>query len=259
MKTHGAPALSIVIPAFNEARRIGATLEATCAFLDRSGTRGEVLVVDDGSRDGTAAVAAARGLTDRRVKLLRLAHNRGKGAAVRAGVLAARGQRVLFMDADLATPIEEVAALGAALDEGYDVAVGSRALPASRIETPQSPFRRLVGRAFNALVRALVVDGIRDTQCGFKLFTRRAAQALFRESRVDRFAFDVEILLLCRGRFRVREVPVAWRHVPGSTVSPLRDAAPMALDLLGLRLGVAWQALTRKRAPRLLPAAWSKP
>jgi dolichyl-phosphate beta-glucosyltransferase len=240
------PALSIVIPAYDEARRIGPTLDATCAYLDARGLDDgsvEVLVVDDGSRDETASIVEGRSMRDERVQLVRMSANRGKGAAVREGMLRSRGERALFMDADLATPIEELTKLERALDGGADVAIGSRALAASRIEVRQHPTREAMGKAFNLLVRTLAMSGIRDTQCGFKLFTRPAADALFGEARVDRFAFDVEVLLLARGRFRVVEVPVVWRHIEQSKISPLRDAARMAFDLVKIRVDVA----TRRR------------
>jgi dolichyl-phosphate beta-glucosyltransferase len=246
-----APTLSIVIPAYDEAARIGATLQATSAYLDARGVRAEVIVVDDGSRDGTCMAVEAVARVDPRVRLIKLGRNRGKGAAVREGILASRGERVLFMDADLATPMAELAKLEQALDCGAEVAIGSRALSASRIEVRQHPLREALGRAFNAVVRAVAVGGIHDTQCGFKLFTRRAADTLFREARVDRFAFDVEILLLARGRFRVAEVPVVWRHIERSKISPARDGARMAFDLLRLRLGVA---MARRRATAGTPA-----
>jgi glycosyltransferase involved in cell wall biosynthesis len=236
-------ALSIVIPAFDEEHRIGATLEATQAFLaDRPGGW-EVLVVDDGSRDGTAGVIARHHAAEPRVRLLSQPRNRGKGAAVRAGVLASRGARVLFMDADLATPLGELAKLERALDAGADVAIGSRALPDSRIEVHQHPLREAMGKAFNLMVRFVAFGGFRDTQCGFKLFTRAAAHALFEAARIDRYAFDVEILLLARGRFRVDEVPVVWRHIERSKVSPLRDGLRTGFDLVALRLDVATRRL----------------
>ena len=242
------PALSIVIPACNEEARISATLRATRAFLDQRAAAApasaptqafEILVVDDGSRDGTAALVEAQRAEDPRVTLLRLPHNQGKGAAVRTGVLRSRGERVLFMDADLATPLSELAKLEAALAQGAAVAIASRALPDSQILQRQHPLRQTLGKTFNVLVRALSMTGFRDTQCGFKLFTRAAADALFRESTVDRFAFDVELLLLARGRFRVAEVPVRWRHVEESKVSVLRDATRMAYDVVRMRVRLA--------------------
>jgi dolichyl-phosphate beta-glucosyltransferase len=232
-----APALSIVIPAYNEAARIGSTLGATRAFLDaRQLGEAEIIVVDDGSTDSTCNVVEEHARRDPRVRLIRLERNRGKGAAVRRGVLDSRGMRVLFMDADLATPLGELAKLERAVDDGADIAIGSRGLRESNITTRQHPVRESMGRTFNLMVQALAVPGIKDTQCGFKLFTRNAADALFHEATVERFAFDVEILLRARGRFRVAEIPIVWRHVEQSKISPVRDAARMAFDLVRLRL-----------------------
>jgi dolichyl-phosphate beta-glucosyltransferase len=226
--------LSIVIPAHNEVGRLGTTLDATLAYLRARGDEAEVIVVDDGSTDGTGLLVFGRMETDRGLLLVCLPHNQGKGAAVRAGVDSARGRRVLFMDADLATPIEELAKLEAALDRGADVAVASRALAGSDIGVRQHLLRESMGKGFNLLVRAMFGVNIRDTQCGFKLFTAEAARALFEDSVVDRFAFDVEILLRARGRFVVEEVPVRWRHVERSKVSPFVDAPAMARDLVRL-------------------------
>jgi dolichyl-phosphate beta-glucosyltransferase len=251
-----APALSIVIPAYNEARRLGTTLEAALAYLDESGIAAEVIVVDDGSSDRTAEVVLEFGRLDARVTLLRLEQNRGKGYAVRAGVLSSRGARVLFMDADLSTPMAELASLQRAIDDGHDVAVGSRARQGAATTVQRSALRKLMGRSFNAFVRVVALGGIGDTQCGFKLFTRRSARFLFGAATIDRFAFDVEILLLARGRFSVAEVPVAWKHVAESKVSPVRDAVSMAVDLLALRVRHASaQALAGlRRTPAQLPA-----
>jgi dolichyl-phosphate beta-glucosyltransferase len=235
--------LSIVVPAFNEERRIGPTVEATLVFLDGYGKSAEIVVVDDGSRDATSSVVAEIARRDARVRCLVLPENRGKGAAVRRGMLDARGDRALFMDADLAPPIEELAKLDGALDDGADIAIGSRALPEADIRVRQNPIRESMGKTFNALVRAVALRGIPDTQCGFKLFTRASAQVLFAEATVDRFAFDVEILLRAQGRYRVAQIPVAWRHVERSTVSPIRDASRMAVDLLL----VAWRVRRERR------------
>jgi dolichyl-phosphate beta-glucosyltransferase len=167
--------------------------------------------------------------------LVRLPVNRGKGAAVREGIFRARANKsILFMDADLATPIEELDKLEEALDRGADVAVGSRALERSAVEARQHVLRESMGKAFNLLVRGMFGVTARDTQCGFKLFTAPAARALFAQAMVDRFAFDVEIFLRARGRFRVAEVPVRWRHVERSKVSPFVDAPAMARDLVRL-------------------------
>jgi dolichyl-phosphate beta-glucosyltransferase len=228
--------LSLVIPAHDEIARLGATLDATLAWLAGSGRPAEVIVVDDGSTDGTGSLVEARAALAPQLRLVRLPVNQGKGAAVRAGVRAARGDRVLFMDADLATPLAEIDNLEAALDRGADVAVGSRALAGSSVEVRQHPLREGMGKGFNLLVRLMFGVSVRDTQCGFKLFTAAAARAVCEESVVDRFAFDVELLLRARGRFRVVEVPVRWRHVERSKVSPFVDAPAMARDLVRLWL-----------------------
>ncbi len=240
-----APRLSIVVPAFNEEARVGGALAATRAWLDRRGVDAEILVIDDGSCDATARVVEEQARDDPRVRLHRLPKNRGKGAAVREGMLRAEGERVLFMDADLATPLDELDKLVRALDDGADVAIGSRAVRGAHVTAHQHVLREYGGRAFNLLVQALFIPGVWDSQCGFKLFTREAARALFSEATVDRFAFDVEVLLLARGRFRVVEVPVEWRHVERSKVSPLRDGLRSAIDLARVRLSVSarrWRA-----------------
>jgi dolichyl-phosphate beta-glucosyltransferase len=227
------PSLTVVVPAYQEEARIGPTVARIREHLD--GRDFELIVVDDGSRDRTIEVATAAADGDPRVRVLAQPRNRGKGAAVRAGMLAAQGDRVLFSDADLATPIEELAKLEERLDRGADIAIASRALPDSDIRTRQHPGREMMGRTFNVIVRALVLGGIKDTQCGFKLFTRAAAQDLFGRATLDGFAFDVEILLLARGRWRIEEVPVVWHHVEESKVSPGTDAARMLVDVVRLR------------------------
>ena len=226
-----APALSIVIHAYNEEARLGPTLERIEAWRRTRPESIEVIVSDDGSRDRTREIAAAAGAV-----VVGHAPNRGKGAAVREGMLAATGARVLMCDADLATPIEEVDKLGAELDRGHDIAIASRALDRTLIETRQHPMRELMGRTFNGIVRLLILGGIKDTQCGFKLFSHEAAQDLFGRATVDGFAFDVEVLWLARGRYKVAEVPVVWRHVEESKVSPGTDAMRMFADVVRLRL-----------------------
>jgi dolichyl-phosphate beta-glucosyltransferase len=224
------PALSVVVPALNEEDRLPRTLERIASHLARRGGDYEVLVVDDGSRDGTAARAAAAGAT-----VLRNETNRGKGFAVRRGMLAARGARRLMTDADLSTPIEELDRLCARMDEGHDVVVGSRALPGSRIEVRQPWYRENSGRLFNLFVRALVVPGVRDTQCGFKLFSAPAARDVFSAARLDGFSFDVEALFLARKKgYRIAEVPVVWRNDAASRVSFVRGGLAFP-DLLRIR------------------------
>ncbi|HEY2745517.1 MAG TPA: dolichyl-phosphate beta-glucosyltransferase [Polyangia bacterium] len=216
------PRLSVVIPAYNEASRIERTLDRTVAFLDGRGEPWEIVVADDGSRDHTAEIVgryiASHG--DAAVRLVALPENRGKGAALRAGVAATRGARVLLMDADLATPIEELAALGRALDEGYKVATGSRAVASSNVTRPQSAWRVLLGRAGNLWIRSLAVPGVHDTQCGFKLFEGGVARELFARCREDRFGIDIEVLCLARRKLglKIAEVGVRWEHQEGSKV-----------------------------------------
>lgn len=223
--------LSIVIPAYEEAARLPATLGRVTAYLAAGNRTAELIVVDDGSRDPTAVLARAAGAT-----VLTHPTNRGKGAAVRTGVLAAVGDRILVCDADLATPIEELVKLEAALDTGADVATGSRRMVRT-IEVDQPWPRRLLGAGFRVLVRHGLGIAVRDPTCGFKLFTRSAAHDLFARSRIDRFAFDVEILHLAGDRWRVVEVPVAWRHVDGSRVELRRDVVRSARDLVAIRMG----------------------
>jgi dolichyl-phosphate beta-glucosyltransferase len=228
------PRLSVVIPAYNEERRLPESLGRIRAFLEARAESFEILVADDGSRDATAAVAAAEGGPALRV--LRSDRNRGKGHAVRRGMLAARGERRLMTDADLSTPLEELPALEARLDAGFDVAIGSRAVRGARIEVHQSLFRETAGRAFNVLVRLLLLPGVRDTQCGFKLYTARAAQAAFERVRLDGFSFDVEALYVARRLgLRMTEVPVLWRNDAATRVGGLSGALAF-LDLLRIRL-----------------------
>jgi dolichyl-phosphate beta-glucosyltransferase len=226
------PELSVVIPAYNEAARLPRTIERVQAFL--AGRPHEIVVVDDGSTDGTveAAQAAAR----EALVVLRNEGNRGKGYAVRRGMLAARAPRRLMSDADLSTPIEELGRLEPWLEKGHDVAIGSRALAGSRVEIRQPWYRENMGRVFNVCVRALAVPGVRDTQCGFKLFTARAAEAVFAAARLDGFSFDVEALFIARQLgYRIAEVPVVWRNDAATRVGLLGGFQAFP-DLLRIRL-----------------------
>jgi len=231
------PALSIVIPAYNEAERLPPTLARVREYLGGQGIDYEVVVADDGSTDAT--VARARETGGPGVVVLTGGPNRGKGHAARRGMLAARGARRLMTDADLSTPIEELERLAVRMDEGFDVVIASRALPGARIEVHQSFFREVAGRFFNGLVRLLVVPGIEDTQCGFKLFTATAAEAAFGPARLDGFSFDVEALFIARKRgLRIAELPVRWRNDAASRVSAWRGAAAFA-DLFRIRANEA--------------------
>lgn len=233
----GAPELSVVIPAYNEAGRLPPTLGRLRAYLDARGRAYEIVVVDDGSSDGTAQ--AARQAGGAVVTVVVNATNRGKGHAVRRGMLAARGARRLLCDADLSTPIEQLERLEAQAEQGHEVVIGSRALPGAQVEIRQTGFRENVGRLFNLLVRLLALRGVRDTQCGFKLFSAAAAEGVFRVARLDGFVFDVEALFLARrqGR-RIAEVPVVWRNDAASRVSFSKGARAF-LEIARVR----WNAL----------------
>jgi len=242
-----AIALGVVIPAFDESGRLGATLERILGYLERRGGTFEVIVVDDGSRDDTAAVAGA--FATRGVRVLRFPVNRGKGAAVRAGILGTTAERILISDADLSTPIEELERLEPVIGRS-PIVLGSRAAAQSRIERHQPFYRELAGRTFNLLVRASGVRGIRDTQCGFKLLVGEIARELAADLTIDRFAWDVELVWLARRRgFAVEEVGVAWRNDPASKVRLGRDSLRMACDLARIRWRHRSEA-ARSRAPR---------
>ena len=229
--------LSIVIPAFDEAARLGPTLEMVCDFAARREGGFEVIVVDDGSRDGTAAVA--EGFAARGVRLLRLPRNRGKGAAVRTGVLASQGARVLISDADLSTPIAELDRVEPHLAEA-PLVFGSRGLGESRVVRHQPWYRQAMGRTFNLIIRLLGVGGLRDTQCGFKLLDGETARQLFAEMTVDGFAFDVELVLLARRRgLAIVEIGVEWANAEGSRVHPVWSSLGMLRDVLRLRFRLA--------------------
>ncbi len=247
--TSEAPFLSIVIPAYNEERRLPATLAAILAYLDKQSFSSEVLVVDDGSSDTTAAVAEQYP-----VEVLRRGHY-GKGFAVRAGALAARGDYVLICDADLAVPIEEWPRLQERLLNGYDVAIGSReGVGASRMGEPW--YRHIMGRVFNMIVRTVAIGGIQDTQCGFKALSRTATRHLFQRLRIYGeqarpvkgaavTAYDVELLFLARRcGYAIAEVPVAWHYGTETKVDPLRDSLRNLRDVLTVRFN-AWRGFYR--------------
>jgi glycosyltransferase involved in cell wall biosynthesis len=236
-----APSLSLVIPAYNEAARIGGTIAAAREWLDAQPFCGELIVVDDGSVDGTAAAAEAAIDGAARARLLRIPHG-GKAAAVRAGMAAAAGDQIGFSDADLATPLAYFAQLRGAIAAGCDVAIGSReGIGARRLGEPA--YRHLMGRVFNSIVRLFVLPGIQDTQCGFKLFTRPAAAAILARTRLYRepravagprvTAFDVELLVVARALgLRVCATPVVWTYGVGSKVHPARDTWNNVRDLV---------------------------
>jgi dolichyl-phosphate beta-glucosyltransferase len=230
------PDLSIVIPAYNEESRIEPTIRDMVGYCRPAGRTFELILVDDGSQDGTSTVGWNLAGEFPELRLIRLAANRGKGYAVRTGVVNAIGRTVLFADADGATPISEIERLELALDSGADVAVGSRAFRTEGVRVQAKLYRHLIGRTFHLLVEWLADSGVKDTQCGFKLFRSPVAQDLFSRIRLNGFSFDVELLVMARRRrYRVAEVPVNWTHQPGSKVRLTRDSIRMAADLVRIR------------------------
>lgn len=244
------PLVSIVIPAYNEESHIGATIRTIDEYASRKPWRLEVIVVDDGSDDKTVGEAERSAeMAEAPVRLLRNRVNRGKGYSVRRGMLAARGDFVLFSDADLSTPIYELDRFLQEACGGYDVVIGSRALRNSRIELHQPLYRELMGKAFNLTLRSLGLSHFRDTQCGFKLFSRRAVEMIFPLAKIDRFAFDVEILLIAqRLGLEIKELPVHWRDSLPSRVSLCQDSLQMLFDALKVRFStIPWRGYGTSR------------
>ena len=228
--------VSLVIPAFNEAGRIGGTVSQVCAYLDRQPYEWEVIVVIDGGPQGAAAEARAAAGSRANVRVLENDVNRGKGYSVRRGFLEATGDRRVFIDADLSLPIEGLDGMMARFDAGADVVIASRTAPGSRVEGAPPAGRDVMSRVFNLAVQALAVPGIADTQCGFKGFTARAADAIFGAAKSDRFGFDVEALYLARQHgFKIDELPVICRYHGGSSVNRLSDGVRMLTDILAIR------------------------
>ncbi len=230
----GQPYLSVVIPAYNEAIRIVPTIGAIATYVSSLGFPWELIIADDGSRDETIALVESLELVNLRV--LRAEANGGKGSAVRRGMLAARGRYLLFADADNSTPIEELGKLLAKLSlEGYDVAVGSRAADGAD-EAHRSALRQLLSSGLRWMVRYGFQIGVRDTQCGFKLFSQPAARRLYSSQTITGFSFDLEILYLAaKFGYRIAEVPVAWVDAPGSKVDPAKEVRRFIRDLLKIK------------------------
>lgn len=227
--------ISIVIPCYNEGRRLGKSLDSLWEFLKNYPEEVEVIIADDGSTDPTLEVAKSYSDKLPNLRILNLTHL-GKGAAVGSGFLESRGNIVLFTDADFSTPITEIDKLVGKIKAGYDIAVGSRALDPSLVKTHQNFLRESMGQTFNLLVRALAVPGISDTQCGFKAFDRATTKILFEKQQIYGFAFDVELLYLAKKHdLKVVEVPILWFNDPHSRVSPIKDSAITMYELLKIR------------------------
>jgi glycosyltransferase involved in cell wall biosynthesis len=247
------PAYSIVIPAYNESARLGATLEKVLTYVHAQGWDAEVIVVNDGSRDNTADIVRAFAAKDPALRLVENPGNHGKGYSVRNGMLNARGRIVLFSDADLSSPIEEAPKLLEALEESADIAIGSRWLR-SETQTHRQPLhRQLFGRVFNLMLRITLGLQFKDTQCGFKAFKQSAVQAIFPLQQIERWGFDPEVLFLAsKFKFKVQEIPVLWGHSGGTRINPLLDGSRMMMEMFRIR----WNDLTGKYNgdPRPQPA-----
>jgi dolichyl-phosphate beta-glucosyltransferase len=231
--------LSIIIPAYNEENRLPATLQRILEYMALRDFSYEIVVVDDGSRDGTCDYVQGLAEKHETVRLVRNGMNRGKGYSVRHGVLESRGRDILFSDADLSTPIEECERLLPCISSGeFDIAIGSRAMAESRLEIRQPWYRERMGRVFNWLVRKVTGLGdIPDTQCGFKCFRGEAARYLFGKQRIEGFAFDAEILYLAKKfGYRIKQVPIRWLNSADSRVHVVKHSIQMLKDLIKMRL-----------------------
>jgi len=228
--------LSVVVPCYNEENRLPPTIARIEEYFDRKREEYELVLVDDGSADGTRSVMETAAKNHASVKVEVLPHNRGKGRALAVGVQAATGDPILVTDADLSTPIEEVEKLQAAIDAGASVAIGSRALRGSRVEVSQPLYRVLMGKGFNLIVQAVLLPGIWDTQCGFKLFRADVAHRVFGALETDGFGYDPEVLYRARRQgVKIAEVPVVWRNSAPTKVSPVRSSLDMLKHVIRLR------------------------
>ena len=229
--------LSIIIPVYNETKRIGLTLKRIIDFMKDKGYIYEIIVVDDGSVDGTPDLVSKKFAAFGAVKVLRNELNHGKGYVVRQGMLDARGDVLFYTDADLASPIQDMEKMLFLINSGYDVVVGSRVIKDSEAKVKRVFWRYIIGRIFNFLVRVIAVGGVTDTQCGFKMFTRGAAKKIFSRQKIHTYTFDVEIMYLAkRLGLKVKEVPVSWSEVKDTKVKFVRDSLMMFRDLVRIRI-----------------------
>ena len=230
------PEISVVIPAYNEEERIKPTLDSYNSYLEKTYSKYELIVVSDGSKDSTCKIVEEYAKNNDSIKLIDLVINQGKGFAVRTGMLAGEGRRLIFADADGASPIEELSRLEAAIEDGADMAIGSRAKSSEETAIKTALHRKIIGRVFNGLVNLLAVPQIEDTQCGFKLFKRDACRYIFSNQRSKGFSFDVELLMIAqRSGLTISEVPINWINIPGSKVNLILDSLRMFRDIIRFR------------------------
>lgn len=224
--------ISLIIPAYNEELRIEKSLQSAMAYFKQENLDGEIIVVDDGSKDNTIEVVSAF----KSIRLLKQVKNQGKGAAVRRGMLEAKGDYRIFSDADFSTPIYEIKKVLNELKKGADICIGSRALDRNMIKEHQPFYREFMGKTFNKFVQVLLLKGIKDTQCGFKSFTKKSAEMVFSHAKIDGFSFDVEILFLARKlNLNIAQVPVEWYNDDRSKVNAIKDSLAMIIELLKIR------------------------
>lgn len=227
------PYISLIIPAFNEEERIGDSLSNAIEYLNSKHYNYEIIVVDDGSTDNTLNIASNH---EPKVKIIKQPKNTGKGAAVRRGMLESTGDFRIFTDADFSTPIYEVDKLINEFQKGIDVAIGSRAVDYSLIKKHQPFYREFMGKTFNKIVRLLIFHGVKDTQCGFKGFSEKAAIDIFSKAKINGFGFDVEILYIAKKKgYHLKEIPVEWYNDSRSRVSPVKDSLKMFIELFEIR------------------------
>lgn len=229
--------LSIIIPAYNEEKRIEKTIQNIVSYLaEKFADNYEIIIVDDRSKDKTVEIVKKLSRENEKIKIMVNEENYGKGYSVKKGMLNAQGKYLLFSDADLSTPIEELDKLLFWIEKGYDIAIGSRSLKDSQVIVHQPFYREMMGKIFNKLVKIWCLSDFVDTQCGFKLFNKEVAKKIFTQTKINRFAFDVEILYLAkRNGLRVKEIPVRWINSPASRVNPIFDSLKMLIDLLRIR------------------------
>lgn len=240
--------LSVIIPAYNEEARLPRTLDSVHAYLAKRGSSFEIIVVDDGSADHTADEVERFAENHTNVRLISYAPNKGKGHAVRTGMLAAKGNLCIFDDADGASPIEEIVKLEASIASGADLAIGSRAKPDETRHVEALLYRKALGNTFNILVQSLVLPGIHDTQCGFKMFKHHVAQDLFSVTTMNGYAFDVEVLYVAKLRnYRLEEIPINWTNIDGSKVNVLTDSPKMLVELLKVAIGARFGKYKKRK------------
>jgi dolichyl-phosphate beta-glucosyltransferase len=240
--------LSVVIPAYNEEGRIAKTLSNVYSFLSKTYPQFEIVVVDDGSTDRTPSIVNDFARSNGKVHIIKNYLNIGKGYSVKRGMLASKGEIIIFSDADESVPISETERFVGSIRKGSDIAIASRALKSSQIIKRQAVWRQTMGKIFNFFVRFLTLPGIKDTQCGFKCFRREAALDIFSEQKLKGFAFDVEVLYLAQAKgYRISQLPVQWINSPKSKVDPLKDSLDMLKDLFVIKRLHRGRILRRKR------------